>query len=353
MSLYLNVTVHAPQEQMPDLAETLFDQLLKHGRLFHYMIHTGYQDEERYFQSKSARTELYFSKEQLHAIAREILLSDSNKALWIEMNYDLVTGFSFPIDMLICGSLYSGGDLALLEGPIMLTVEYEGMSRSLSEIYAEQHGNFASNQDLSNASERTLQQLRERFHGEVTENVSELFFLACGVEKSDGRCGDFEHGAVGGGVIASSPAFHSAIFHKDPSEFARDFIRIYLEYHVGIAMPMTLGRDVDLWKLEPPKRSGRQGTLAPGKADTSRYQSYLSHETRSALRFLEDLTRSKVDELSRLAGDELRIALRQMNRRHDTPPIEVHDFGECGLALITNPREALWPAYKYISDYFS
>jgi hypothetical protein len=144
--------------------------------------------------------------------------------------------------------------------------------------------------------------------------------------------------------------FHSgASYHRDPTEYLRDFAREYASYHWGThALPTYRSTwvladlesvDVPADRLEPSRKRIAKAAGAESAGGVS------VHSGVNALfKFCEELTPASIGALLSLPRNTVIDALKALTIDH---AIVVHDLEEDGFAITKFPWKysALWPAY--------
>jgi hypothetical protein len=364
MGVSLSIGLYAETNKLPDVSAALYRRLLERGTFQKATIHKGHVDHNL----EPTHTEL--SLENLHMLTQEIYLASPNKALFVDMSYPLTSGRWLNIWVEFYGSQFVHGFYSRQYGPIRVTC-------SLSDLRSTTQEKLATNEIPTSFTERVAWQgenedqevievLRMLHNQSVEEerlNAREFFFAVCGLlenkqsKTSLGHAGGIDHAAMYTDLHYPSAVLNSGIFHRDIREYARDFVRIFLEYNRGIFLPMTLKQVPDLWNLQPLElppmlKKGEWGVGIPAKEyypyTTFNNFSFNNPGGNKIIKFLNGLTEEKVIVLSALSAPKIEELLYELIGSEDIPGIDVYEFGTDGMALLTTPVSSLWRAYYYI-----
>jgi hypothetical protein len=346
--------LYAEREKLPDLTAALYRRLLARGTFDRAQIHGKYPGDP------PRATFEYFSEEQLHSLVRDTLRPDSVEALHVELLYHLVNGEWLSLDIHLIGPQNIAGARVLQEGYLWVSIEENHIHRSDQELLAELGLPVVPYEELDNLGEDAIKMMFGLRREDVYKSAHELFFRVCGLSQAAqgeaneysalGQCSDFEHAVMYSDMGLGSLVLCSAIFHRTPSEFARDLRRIYLEYNYGIYMPITLAPGADLDKTEFPSQDPKYELGIPGKSDPGyfMYKDHVTPGTNDLIEFLEGITEDKANKLRTLSDERIRELIAEMRATNAVPDVKVYDFGECGLMLFTKPLSSVWRVYEYI-----
>ncbi|ELS01077.1 hypothetical protein Xen7305DRAFT_00007780 [Xenococcus sp. PCC 7305] len=156
------------------------------------------------------------------------------------------------------------------------------------------------------------------------------------------------------------PLMSQMVYHKNPQEFARDFERIYADYHCGIPIPLLLPPEMNIWQLSLQeiaelneykgfaRRSGRK--YPAGYKSFSKPQEFLPKQKETdIMNFLEGLNKEKVQKLSKLPASKIKAKFAQIAEK-ELVEVRYRDYQERGAVLITGANLSVWRAYRALSE---
>ncbi|HMA37044.1 MAG TPA: hypothetical protein VKY74_21490, partial [Chloroflexia bacterium] len=219
MSTTIAIGAHVDPTHRPEAFVALIQRLLTRS----YWVNALTHDKRWSHGLKAVAPDL--SAPELLALARSITASD--QALECEIAYQLTPQRTIAISVFLCGTQFLSGKEVLLNGPIRLSMGHNELARPLYNIPPEQ---------------RTREELT-RLGMETLQDAEFLFFHVCGVLEKSETADRLEHAAMYQESGWPSPAQAGMVFHRQAREFARDFLRIYAEYHWQVPIPTTLGRN--------------------------------------------------------------------------------------------------------------
>jgi hypothetical protein len=167
-------------------------------------------------------------------------------------------------------------------------------------------------------------------------DVEDVFFTACGFI-CNASPGVIKHGSMYVERNWRSPLDCSMVYHRDLSEFTRDLLRIYADYHFGIDIVDTFVIDADVLQVE----SKVSGNRTPGKVEPDRYLYF--DESGWILRFLEGLDLTRIKSLQEVPREAIAECLRTAPLAEDH--VYFREASGLGGAVTTYPRFGLYPPY--------
>ena len=215
-------------------------------------------------------------------------LAESKDSFAVQLGYTTASGELIPLDIDFHGKGYMDGHYARNNSSMRITVEDSGLWRMMKSI----------SRDMSWTGLDAPEHLKAEAVEKANRDSELLFLIGCGFflkEDSTSWKWEYEketyidHGAMYYESGWSCPLRCQMVYHKDPQEFAKDFERIYADYHWGITMPSKLP------------------------------VSYIK------------------EVFSAVAETEL-------------PEVRFHDFGEPGAVLIGAANLSVWRAYRYLAE---
>ena len=150
------------------------------------------------------------------------------------------------------------------------------------------------------------------------------------------------------------------VYHKNTQEFARDFERIYADYHWGITMPLLYELKKDLWQLSESEIASLNEYRGYARRCGKDYPKNYKHLSRSlefapeqndleALNFVASLTPNKVQQLTNLPASHIKDVF-SLVAESELPEIRYRDFDEHGSVLLTGAYLTVWRAYRYLAE---
>jgi hypothetical protein len=346
-SVVCDIGLYAEEDTLPDVVVALYKRLLVRGSFLKL------ETEDRRIHSDTIAPEYTEpSEEHVRSLVADVV--PSGNALHFDMTYELRSGRVIWLDLDVYGNTFMGGLQVLSGGQVVISLDGHTLMMPIREaVGGHRQHLIVERHKLGHRAREKIEQARRL----VLADEVELFVRTCDLIDTASRCGGINHGVVWRelGRWWPPPFRCNAVFHRDPAEFARDFVRTYLDYNKGIRIPATLPSDTELWQLElPPEISGWGGwgraIRLPSKGNERSFYNFAPSEAKDLSQFLDSLTEEKVRQLSMLPGEDLRELLIDMFLSDAVADIAVHDFGDCGLALVTDPYSTVWTAYKYIAE---
>ena len=198
---------------------------------------------EKYFDHNAEPTYEYFSAEQLHSLAHDIFLTNSDKALRVEVAHLLTSGRRLFLRLWFYGTKFSQSVRVNAYGPILIECDRSDLRSSIRDKL-EENGILAPfERSLHDIDEEQLELLHKQIDEDEHRNARELFYTVCALTKdmqssaSSAFADSIGHAFSWTNSGYTSIMLNSGIFHREVGEFARDFVRIYLEYNRGITCP--------------------------------------------------------------------------------------------------------------------
>ena len=297
-------------------------------------------------------------------------LAESKDSFAVQLGYTTASGELIPVDINFYGKSYQLGITVRDDSSLQVLTEDSDLWRLMKSI----------SRDMS----WTGLDAPEHLKAEAVEKAnkdSELLFLKCcgfSLKQEDSSSWKWnyeeenyiEHGAMYYESGWSCPLRCQMVYHKDPKEFAKDFERIYADYHWGVSMPLLYGLEKDIWQLSETEIaslnthqlnkqksvSRRCGKKYPGGYKYfSRPLEFAPEQTEmDAVNFVESLDKKKVQQLSQLPVSYIKDVFSAV-AESELPEVRFHDFGEHGMVLLSGANLSVWRAYRYLvelaSDY--
>jgi hypothetical protein len=261
---------------------------------------------------------------KLLSLAKSVERSD--EALTMRLEYELSSHRFIPLDVCLYGNNYRGGGPARVDGYLKLIIPYNDLACSLDEVRKKGEAFHNTTIDLFIV---------------MLNDVEELFFRACGIDLYKQKCSGITHAAMYLESGWPSAVGCSTLYHKDITEFARDFVRIFVEYNFGIAIPATLPSDADLWSFS------KSPDVEPLRQNPRFYQQFWNEGDGALIRFLDSLDESRVRQLATLKKEKIREYFMQAGE--DLPDLICYDLNDSGMALATLPMASIWQAYEFVA----
>lgn len=290
-------------------------------------------------------------------------LADSRDGFSVELAYTLASGELIPLDLDFQSKGYMDGHYARNDSTLRLTVEDSSLWRSLKTISrdkvltgldapehliaAAEKANFDTELLFLQACGFTLNQGAESYSWEIEEETY------------------IDHAAVYYESGWSCPLTCQMVYHKDPQEFAKDFERIYADYHWGITMPLLYALDKDIWQLSKSEIASlneyRGFARRCGKEYPGDYKYYSQPQKFApelneldAVNFVESLDKNKIQQLVKLPRSHIKEVFSAV-AESELPEVRLRDFDDKGMALVSGVKMSVWRAYLYLvelsSDY--
>lgn len=318
---------------------------------------------ERHWRNESEHPDFDTLMSILEAPKSE-LLANSGDSFSVVLQYQSASGESIPLDLDFYGKDYKMGHYARDDSSIRLTAEDSGLWRSLKSITWDRvlTGLDAPEHLIAAASEK------------ANLDTELLFLQACGFvlnQEEESWSWEIEeetyidHAAVYYESGWSCPLTCQMVYHKNPQEFAKDFERIYADYHCGITMPLLYALDKDIWQLSKSEIASlnehRGFARRCGKEYPGDYK-YFSKPRKfapdmdelDAINFVESLDKNKIQQLVNLPVSHIKEVFSAI-AESELPEVRFHDFDDKGMALISGVNMSVWRAYLYLvelsSDY--
>ena len=293
-------------------------------------------------------------------------LADSRDALYVDLGrYTLASGELAPLTIQFHGRGYESGVTAKNDSSLRISIDDSGLWRMMKSI----------SRDMSWTGLDAPEHLKAEAIEKANRDSELLFLKACGFslkqeEDSQSWNWDYEENYIDHGAMYyesgwSRPLRCQMVYHRDPQEFAKDFERIYADYHWGVSMPLLYGLKKDIWQLseseihslntyqlsENHSASRRCGKQYPGDYKFfSRPIEYAPEQTEmDAVNFVESLDKQKVQQLSKLPVSYIKEVFSAVAET-ELPEVRFHDFGEQGAVLIGAANLSVWRAYRYLAE---
>ena len=291
-------------------------------------------------------------------------LADSKDSFAVQLGYTTASGELIPLDLEFYGKGYEMGLYTRDDSSLRITAEDSGLWRLMKRI----------SRDMSWTGLDAPEHLKSEAVEKANRDSELLFLKGCGFSlKGDSSSWkwDYEgenyidHGAMYYESGWSCPLRCQMVYHKDPQEFAKDFERIYADYHWGITMPLLYGLEKDIWQLSESEihslntyqlnkqhsASRRCGKDYPGDYKFfSRPMEYAPEQTEmDAVNFVESFDQKKVQQLSKLPVSYIREVFSAVAET-ELPEVRFHDFGNQGMVLLSSSNLSVWRAYRYLAE---
>ena len=294
-------------------------------------------------------------------------LADSEDSFSLAFQYTLASGVSIPLNLNLYGQDYQMGCKVRNDGCIEVSAEDSHLWRSLKRIINETW--IGRDQNL-----KVPEYVKTVTSEKVNKDTELLFLEACGFTLNESselygweikESTHIEHAAVYYESGWLTPLNCQMVYHQDPREFAKDFERIYADYHWGITMPLLYALEKDIWQLSPLEIASlnsykgftrRCGKEYPGNYKTfSQALSFVPATTEyDSINFVESLDREKIQKLVKLPLSHIKEVFSAV-AESELPEVRYRDFGDCGVVLLTGADLSIWRAYQWLvelsSDY--
>ena len=296
-------------------------------------------------------------------------LAESKDSFAVQLGYTTASGEIIPLDIDFHGKGYMDGHYARDNSSVRITVEDSGLWRLMKSI----------SRDMSWTGLDAPEHLKSEAIEKANRDSELLFLIGCGFSlKGDSSSWKWEyeeenyieHGAMYYESGWSCPLRCQMVYHKDPKEFAKDFERIYADYHWGISMPLLYSLKKNIWQLSESEIhslnthqvnkdlsfSRRCGKEYPGgyKYFSRPLEFALEQTELDAVNFVESLDTKKVQQLSQLPVSYIKEVFSAV-AESELPEVRFHDFREHGMVLLSGANLSVWRAYRYLvelaSDY--
>lgn len=291
--------------------------------------------------------------------------ADSEDSFSIRLSYNtLVSGEPVPLDLELYGKGYQMGLYVRDDSCIRLHAQDSGLWSSLKSI----------ERDMSWTGLEVPDHLQMAAWEKTSGDTEVLFLQACGFSSIKDAAGwsweidketYIDHAAVYYESGWGDPLTCQMVYHRDPQEFAKDFERIYADYHWGIAMPLLYVLNRDIWQLSDSEIASlneykgfarRSGKQYPGSYKYFSKPRKFAPEMNEldALNFIETLDKDKIQQLVKLPVSHIKKVFSAI-AESELPEVRYRDFDEQGSVLLSIPRMSIWRAYQYLvelsSDY--
>ena len=291
-------------------------------------------------------------------------LADSEDSFSVVLGYTSASGELVTLDLHFYGKGYEMGHYVRDDSSIRLTAQDSGLWRSLKSIMWDRvlTGLDAPEHLIAAASEK------------ANLDTELLFLQACGFNLNQGEESwsweieeetYIDHAAVYYESGWSCPLTCQMVYHKNPQEFAKDFERIYADYHWGITMPLLYALNKNIWQLSKSEIASlneyRGFARRCGKEYPGDYK-YFSKPRKfapdmnelDAINFIESLDKNKIQQLVNLPVSHIKEVFSAI-AESELPEVRFHDFDDKGMALVSGVKMSVWRAYLYLvelsSDY--
>jgi hypothetical protein len=283
-------------------------------------------------------------------------LANSTHKFYVGVGYELFPDYFMPISIYFYGKNYGRGLQTRYDSSCQIHISYRDLWRivKFKPRYKKKNEN---NLKFETGFEGIKPVLNKNLV-EANNNSANFFLTACGLlEPKDNSY--IDHAAMYYLANCLSPLTNPMIYHRNPVEFARDFERIYAEYHWGIPTPLMLDSKIDIWKLTKAEINDLvtylDKTDSPLK-DYPRIYTFFSkphdilpeQKESDLINFIESLDPETVKKLSKLSPSFIRQALA--NLEQELPEIHSYDFQSRGIALTSGVLMSVWRAYQYLAQ---
>ena len=291
-------------------------------------------------------------------------LADSEDSFSVVLGYTSASDESVTLDLNFYGKGYEMGHYARDDSSIMLTAQDSGLWRSLKNIMWDKvlTGLDAPEHLIAAAAEK------------ANLDTEVLFLQACGFTLNQGAESYsweieeetyIDHAAVYYESGWACPLTCQMVYHKNPQEFAKDFERIYADYHWGITMPLLYALDKDIWQLSKSEIASlneyRGFARRCGKEYPGGYKYYSKPQKFApelneldAVNFVESLDKDKIQQLVKLPISHIKEVFSAV-AESELPEVRFRDFDDKGMVLVSGVKMSVWRAYLYLfelsSDY--
>ena len=287
-------------------------------------------------------------------------LADSRDAFHVDLGrYTLASGEQLPLTIQFCGRGFHDGHIVRNDSSLRISTDDSGLWSSMKRIARDKAWTGLD------APEHLFLAAVEKSN----RNAELLFLKGCGFifnvncERWSLNYEEetyIEHSAMYYESGWLDPFRCQMVYHKNIQEFAKDFERIYADYHWGITMPLLYELKKDIWQLsesEIASLNEYRGYARPRGKDylkgykyISRPQEFTPEQTEmDALNFVDSLDRDKVQKLSNLPASHINDMFSLM-AESELPEVRYRSFGEHGAVLMTGAYLTVWRAYKYLAE---
>lgn len=263
----------------------------------------------------------------------------SKKALETGFLYPLYSRREIGISLYLYGKDYESGYEVRDNGHINVHIALNDVDRPIKELSYDPYYKSLSKEELY--ENETIRQAARQ----ITQDWDSLFLDVCGVESEEKpyvqHAGMYlEHGWP-------FPACCSMLYHRDKTEFAKDFLRIYRAHRLERQfMPQMLSKDFDLEKDIDPQ------SVNIDQAERANYYKHFDFEEHKLIDFLDSLELRKVRKLANFSEAEISAALSLAGEwaaehafAYSTKYV---DFNEKGGAILSTPTTSIWRVYEYM-----
>ncbi|MEM7759536.1 MAG: hypothetical protein AAF298_15630 [Cyanobacteria bacterium P01_A01_bin.40] len=290
--------------------------------------------------------------------------ADSEDSFSVVLQYKLASGELVPLDLDFHGIGYQMGHTVRNDSCIELSAQDSGLWRSLKQI----------SRDIVWTGLDVPEHIKSAAAEKANLDTELLFLHACGFihnQAPESYSWEIEeetyidHAAVYYESGWSSPLLCQMVYHKDPYEFAKDFERIYADYHWGITMPLLYSLKKDIWQLSKSEIASLNEYKGFARRCGKEYQGdykYFSRQRELApelaeldsVNFVESLDQSKIQQLVKLPVSHVKEVFSAI-AESELPEVRFRDFDEQGMVLLSGAYMSIWRAYLYLvelsSDY--
>jgi len=327
-----SISLYFKKDEQPTGFVSLLNRLLFRGDIGIAEIH------EDLIPSKTKLIDINLSQSEWKTLVTNII--NSSEKLEINISYKTLSGKVIPITLEVYGINYENGIYYNENNQICISVfnlVYE--DELLINVLKEQ-------KDIDAFFCAELGEVGRKV-SKIRFDSEELFLRACGfLENKKDYTSHVEHASMRFEDGLDSPLNCFMNFHRETREFARDFARIYVEYHWGTMTAGMWEANVDNWTLDFEKLKRDKYT---GKSDYGAFYCNVSPGNTLELKlFLQGFTEKKAKKLSSLPEKEIRERLLASEWTL-SGKIRCYDLGIQGLVISANPDESLWPVYQLIA----
>lgn len=246
----------------------------------------------------------------------------SSNALVLSGVVQLAHDVDLTVDLDLYGSNYYGGGYARGNGHVRLTVA--NLATLISSERRPVHLPMVYGLQDKDVLELTI--------------AEELFVRVCGLmdTQNDDRP-SVEHAAMYAETGWPGPADCSMLYHRDVSEFARDFGRMYADYHYGILSAELLQSGRNLWDLSVSDLTALTSESPPKTEAPRTFASWETPNPEVPLQreFLDQLDEQTARRLSLVHEESMFIGVRAACS--DTEHVVCYAFGSYGGVVAANP----------------
>lgn len=331
MGITLTIAIQSETEQISDLYKTTLERVSKKSQIV--KISTQAWEDFAKGIEKTYSPDI----KELSSLIDKIPFSSMR--LRIELSYLLPSNRIIYPDLYLYGCKYRNGLETKEDSAIQMLIRLSSMEETISNLLEDHYYSFMPKEEI--LKNFVYQQTIHK----INKDWEDLFFRICGLYDLDYV--PVEHAAVYMEAGWPAPSCCAMLFHRNKQEFAKDFLRIYRDYHwKNQFMSEMLSKNFDL-------EAGLQGYFTiENIQERKSYYAQFDDTVGKLTDFLEQIDEKKIRKLARFSEREIDAALSLAGDWLSEHTIECStqyfDFGEKGGAVLSTPKTSIWRLYEYI-----